>query len=83
MTCQVPLMREAARNAQKFCANAQIRQGITQATTSNHAVVARRPSLSVMMPPASPKTTCDTMPMVASRPICWSCRPTASMNTDR
>ena len=80
--CRVPLRIEPARKTQKFCATAHSRQGSTQAVMSNHAVVARRPSRSVMMPPASPKNTWETIPMLAMRPIWASCTPRASMKTD-
>ena len=78
VTCIAPLTSDAARKNQKFCANAQTMQGITHAMTSNQAVVARRPRRSVMTPPARPNPTCETMPSVASRPICAPARPPSS-----
>ena len=80
--CRVPLRTEPARKTQKFCASAHSRQGSTQAVMSNQAVVARRPSRSVMIPPARPKKTCETIPTLAIRPIWASCTPRASMKTD-
>jgi hypothetical protein len=76
------LTSDATRNHQKFWANAQTRDGITQARMSKTAVVVRRPSLSVITPLSRPNTTCDSIEMLASRPISVSCTPRASMKTE-
>ncbi len=68
VTCQAPLTTDAARNHQKFCANAQIRHGIAHATTSKTAVVRRRPSLSVITPLSRPNTTWDSIEMRGQQP---------------
>ena len=68
-TCQAPLMTAATRNHQKFCANAHTRHGMTNAMKSDTAVVRRRPNLSVIAPDSRPATICDSIEMVANRPI--------------
>ena len=65
----------ATKNHQKFCARAQMIQGMDQLMTSKMTVALRRPNLSVAMPPKREATTWKTIPMDKSRPICSSPMP--------